>query len=61
MINPPVIEGRVQGGTAQGLGGALYEHFIYEHFIYDEAGHLLTTTRMDYLLPSATEVPRIGV
>jgi carbon-monoxide dehydrogenase large subunit len=54
MINPNVVEGQIAGGTVQGIGGALYEHFAY-----DEDGNPLTTTFMDYLLPTATEVPAI--
>jgi len=54
MINPSVVEGQIAGGTVQGIGGVLYEHLAY-----DEDGNPLTTTFMDYLLPTATEVPRI--
>ncbi|MFC5749257.1 xanthine dehydrogenase family protein molybdopterin-binding subunit [Actinomadura rugatobispora] len=54
MINPDVVEGQIAGGTVQGIGGALYEHFDY-----DEDGNPLTTTFMDYLLPTTTEVPTI--
>ncbi|MEU6745850.1 xanthine dehydrogenase family protein molybdopterin-binding subunit [Spirillospora sp. NPDC046719] len=54
MINPNVVEGQIAGGTVQGIGGALYEHFAY-----DEDGNPLTTTFMDYLLPTTTEVPTI--
>ena len=54
MINPNVVEGQISGGTVQGIGGALYEHLAY-----DEDGNPVTTTFMDYLLPTATEVPRI--
>ena len=56
MINPGLVDGQVRGGIAQGLGGALYEHLIY-----DEAGQLLTTSLMDYLLPGAHEVPEIEI
>jgi len=52
MINPTVVEGQIAGGVAQGIGGVLYEHFIY-----DEDGNPLTTTFLDYLLPTAAEVP----
>lgn len=55
-INPLIVEGQVQGGTAQGLGGALLEELIY-----DESGQLLTSTLADYLLPSMTDVPAIDV
>jgi carbon-monoxide dehydrogenase large subunit len=54
MINPMVVEGQIAGGVAQGIGGVLYEHFIY-----DEDGNPLTTTFLDYLLPTAAEVPAI--
>jgi carbon-monoxide dehydrogenase large subunit len=54
MINPNVVEGQIAGGTVQGIGGALLEHFVY-----DEDGNPLTTTFLDYLLPSATDVPSI--
>jgi carbon-monoxide dehydrogenase large subunit len=54
MINPSVVEGQVAGGTVQGIGGALYEHLAY-----DEDGNPITTTFMDYLLPTSTEVPVI--
>jgi carbon-monoxide dehydrogenase large subunit len=54
MINPSVVEGQIAGGTVQGIGGALYEHLVY-----DEDGNPLTTTFMDYLLPTSTEVPEI--
>jgi carbon-monoxide dehydrogenase large subunit len=54
MINPSVVEGQIDGGTVQGIGGALYEHLVY-----DEDGNPVTTTFLDYLLPTATEVPVI--
>jgi carbon-monoxide dehydrogenase large subunit len=54
MINPSVVEGQIWGGTVQGIGGALYEEAAY-----DESGNPVTTTFMDYLLPTATEVPVI--
>jgi len=54
MINPSVVEGQIAGGAVQGIGGALYEHLAY-----DDEGNPVTTTFMDYLLPTATEVPAI--
>ncbi len=54
MINPNVVEGQIAGGTAQGIGGALYEHLAY-----DSDGNPLATTFMDYLVPTASEVPDI--
>jgi carbon-monoxide dehydrogenase large subunit len=56
MINPLIVDGQVQGGTVQGIGGALLEHLVY-----DETGQLLTQTLMEYLLPSAVDVPTIEV
>ena len=54
MINPMVVEGQIAGGVVQGIGGVLYEHLVY-----DEDGNPLTTTFLDYLLPTAAEVPAI--
>jgi len=54
VINPIIVEGQVHGGVAQGVGGALYEEMVY-----DEAGQLLTGSLMDYLVPSATDLPPI--
>ncbi|WP_299558206.1 xanthine dehydrogenase family protein molybdopterin-binding subunit [uncultured Mycolicibacterium sp.] len=54
MINPNVVEGQIAGGTVQGIGGALLEHMAY-----DDDGNPLATTFVDYLLPTATEVPII--
>jgi carbon-monoxide dehydrogenase large subunit len=54
MINPNVVEGQIAGGTVQGIGGALYEHLAY-----DVDGNPVATTFMDYLLPTAAEVPVI--
>jgi carbon-monoxide dehydrogenase large subunit len=56
MVNPMIIDGQVQGGVAQGVGGALFEHLVY-----DATGSLLTTSLMDYLLPGAPETPHIEV
>jgi carbon-monoxide dehydrogenase large subunit len=54
MINPNVVEGQIAGGTVQGIGGVLYEHLAH-----DEDGNPVTTTLMDYLLPTAADVPAI--
>lgn len=54
VINPMIVDGQVHGGVAQGLGGALLEELVY-----DENGQLLTATFMDYLLPTANDVPFI--
>jgi carbon-monoxide dehydrogenase large subunit len=54
MINPNVVEGQIAGGVVQGIGGVLYEHIKY-----DDDGNPLATTFMDYLIPTAAEVPVI--
>ena len=54
MINPNVVEGQIAGGTVQGIGGVLYEHLAY-----DDDGNPIATTFMDYLLPTAADVPVI--
>lgn len=51
-INPMIVEGQLLGGLAQGLGGGLLEELAY-----DAGGQLLTTSFMDYLLPTAMEMP----
>jgi carbon-monoxide dehydrogenase large subunit len=56
MINPLIVDGQVHGGTVQGIGGAMLEHLVY-----DENGQLRSRTLMDYLLPSALDVPTIEV
>jgi carbon-monoxide dehydrogenase large subunit len=52
IINPPIVEGQVQGGVAHGIGNALFERMGY-----DAAGQPLTTSFQDYLLPAAADVP----
>jgi carbon-monoxide dehydrogenase large subunit len=54
MVNPRIVEGQVHGGVAQGVGGALYERMVY-----DSDGQLLNASFMDFLMPYATEVPKI--
>ncbi|HLY64539.1 MAG TPA: molybdopterin cofactor-binding domain-containing protein, partial [Chloroflexota bacterium] len=56
VINPRVVDGQCIGGVAQGLGNALYEEMLY-----DDSGQPLTTSYMDYLLPTAMEVPDVAV
>ena len=56
VINPLILDGQIRGGVAQGLGGAFYEKLVY-----DENGQLLTQTYMDYLLPTAAEVPEVEI
>lgn len=54
VINPDIVRGMVMGGVAHGIGAALYEQFVY-----DDNGQLVTQSFMDYLLPSAMEVPDV--
>ncbi|GGP16172.1 xanthine dehydrogenase family protein molybdopterin-binding subunit [Nonomuraea glycinis] len=54
LINPMIVEGQIHGGVAQGIGGALYERMAY-----DADGQLQNASFMDFLMPYATEVPRI--
>ena len=56
VLNPLILEGQIHGGVSMGLGNSYYEKL---HF--DENGQLLNASFMDYLLTSATEVPRIEV
>lgn len=55
-INPMLVKGQIVGGFAQGIGGALLEEFSY-----DSSGQLMSGSFMDYLLPSAAEVPPVEV
>jgi CO/xanthine dehydrogenase Mo-binding subunit len=55
-INPKLVEGQVVGGAAQGVGGALLEELAY-----DSSGQLASASFMDYLLPTAGEVPAVEV
>ena len=55
-LNPVVVEGQIHGALAQGLAGALYEHLCY-----DVDGQLATATLMDYLVPSAADLPSYEV
>ncbi|MBF8284335.1 MAG: xanthine dehydrogenase, molybdenum binding subunit apoprotein, partial [Anaerolineales bacterium] len=56
VINPLILSGQVQGGVAQGIGNAFYEQLLF-----DDNGQLLNGTFMDYLLPTALDVPRVEV
>jgi aerobic carbon-monoxide dehydrogenase large subunit len=57
MINPGIVEGQVHGAVAMGIGGMLYEHAKYD----ESSGQYLAGTFMDYLLPTAMEVPEIEI
>ena len=56
LLNPRIVEGQIHGGVAQGVAGALYERMAY-----DEHGQLLNASFMDFLMPYATEIPRVEV
>jgi carbon-monoxide dehydrogenase large subunit len=56
VVNPMLVEGQIHGGTVQGLGGALLEELSY-----DSEGQLLTGSFMDYLLPTASDVPHLDL
>ena len=54
VINPMVVEAQVQGGVAHGIGNAFYEQLIF-----DANGQLQNASFMDYLLPTALDVPTV--
>ena len=54
IINPMIVEGQIHGGLAQGIAPALYEEMIY-----DDDGNILNGTFMDYLVPTAVEIPHL--
>jgi carbon-monoxide dehydrogenase large subunit len=56
VVNPMIVEGQIHGGVAQGIGGALYERLAY-----DDGGQLLSGSFMDFLMPTAAEVPDIAI
>jgi carbon-monoxide dehydrogenase large subunit len=56
IVNPSIVDGQVHGGVAQGIGAALYEEVAY-----DAEGQLHTASLVDYLVPTAAEVPSMTV
>jgi len=54
IVNPLTLHGQAIGGAVQGLGGAFLENLVY-----DETGQLLAGNLADYLIPTATDFPRI--
>ncbi len=56
VVNPLIVDGQVHGGVAQGIGAALYEEIVY-----DAQGQLHTASLVDYLVPSACEIPPMDV
>jgi carbon-monoxide dehydrogenase large subunit len=52
VINPTIVDGQVAGGVAQGAAQALWEEAVY-----DDDGNLVTSSMVNYLVPSAVELP----
>jgi carbon-monoxide dehydrogenase large subunit len=55
VLNPMIVIGQMHGGTAQGIGQALYEHQLYDR----DSGQLITGSFMDYTMPRAAMLPSI--
>jgi aerobic carbon-monoxide dehydrogenase large subunit len=56
LINPAIVEGQIRGGVAQGIGAVLLERSAY-----DEDANYQSATFMDYLMPTATDIPHIEI
>ena len=56
IINPAIVDGQIRGGVAQGVGAVLYEKSTY-----DDQGQFQAGTFMDYLIPTAMEIPEIEI
>jgi carbon-monoxide dehydrogenase large subunit len=56
LVNPMIVDGQIMGGTAQGIGSALFEEMPF-----DRQGQPLASTLADYLLPGSADVPNIRV
>ena len=56
LINPLVVEGQIEGGVAQGIGGAFYERLAY-----DSDGQLRNASFMEFLIPYSTEIPPLEI
>ena len=56
LINPMIVDGQIRGGVTQGIANALFEEIVY-----DEDENILTATLMDYLPPTAAEIPDIEI
>ena len=56
IINPMIVDGQVQGGTAHGIGNTLFEWMGY-----DESAQPVTTNFAEYLLISSTEMPKVDI
>ncbi len=53
VVNPMIVEGQVHGGVVQGIAQALYEEVVYD----EDTGALRTGTLLDYMIPTANEIP----
>jgi len=51
VINPMIVDGQVHGGIAQGVAQALFEEAVY-----DDEGNLVTSSMVNYIVPSAPEL-----
>jgi carbon-monoxide dehydrogenase large subunit len=56
LINPAIVDGQIRGGVAQGIGAVLYEKAAYDGDANFQAG-----TFMDFLIPTAMEIPDIEI
>ncbi len=56
LINPMIVDGQIRGGVTQGIANALFEEVVY-----DDDGIILTSSLMDYLPPTAAEIPDIEI
>lgn len=56
VINPLILEGQIHGAVAQGIGGVLYENLVY-----GADGQPLTGSLMDYLVPTASDLPHLEI
>ncbi|HYM17406.1 MAG TPA: xanthine dehydrogenase family protein molybdopterin-binding subunit [Micropepsaceae bacterium] len=56
IVNPATLHGQTLGAIVQGLGGTLMEELVY-----DANGQLVTASLADYLMPTASDFPRIRV
>ena len=56
VINPMIVDGQIHGGIAQGVAQALFEEAVY-----DEDGNLVTGSMLNYMVPSAAELPNFDL
>ena len=57
LINPALVEGQIHGAVAQGIAGAMYEHFQYD----SDTAYPRFASFMDYLVPTCAEMPALSV